>query len=166
VKNPFSLLSRRIAFLSSLPDYEFFNVCIKGSNAWSYQMFIPLFCAEMDGKKTEERKGVCSLRMLRTLVYLMDLKLKDEWYERQLVGREEREERGEEIEVFAIDIFKEHFDLEQSNLDYFERLIRAHCIFSVEPEFQPLRSRLLNEESSGNITEDILSCIYDAYCKV
>jgi hypothetical protein len=148
-----TLSTKRFQFLSTLPDYEFFNVCIKSSCAWSYQMFIPLFLAGL--------KEPIQLRVLRTAVYLMDLKVIDAWY-KQEIG--ERLEEG--LENFAIDIFKEHLDLEQLDWDYFERLIRAHCRFSVEKEFQPLRSRLLTEERSNSISEDVLNDIYEAYCNV
>lgn len=146
------LATKRFQFLSTLPDYEFFNVCIKSSCAWSYQMFIPLILAEL--------KEPIQLRILRTVVYFIDLKLIEAWY---------REEKGEELEEdledFAIKIFREHLYLD-GNWDYFERLIRAHCRFSVEKEFQPLRSRLSYEERSKNISEDVLDEIYEAYCNL
>lgn len=148
-----TLSTKRFQFLSTLPDYEFFNVCIKSSCAWSYQMFIPLLLDEL--------KETIQLRVLRTIVYLIDIKLIEAWY-RQEIG-EEIEEVA--IEDFAIDIFKEHLDLDL-NWDYFERLIRAHCRFSVEKEFQPLRSRLSTEERSKNISEDVLDEIYEAYCNL
>jgi len=147
-----TLSTKRFQFLSTLPDYEFFNVCIKSSCAWSYQMFIPLLLDEL--------KETIQLRVLRTIVYLIDIKLIEAWY-RQEIG----EEIEEDLEDFAIDIFKEHLDLDL-NWDYFERLIRAHCRFSVEKEFQPLRSRLSTEERSKNISEDVLDEIYKAYCNL
>ena len=150
-----TLSTKRFQFLSTLPDYEFFNVCIKSSCAWSYQRFIPLLLDEL--------KETIQLRVIRTIVYLIDLKLIEAWY-RQEIG-EEIEEEEVAIEDFAIDIFKEHLDLDL-NWDYFERLIRAHCRFSVEKEFQPLRSRLSTEERSKNISEDVLDEIYKAYCNL
>lgn len=151
-----TLSTKRFQFLSTLPDYEFFNVCIKSSCAWSYQMFIPLL---LDGLKEP-----IQLRVIRTIVYLIDLKLIDAWY-KQEIG----EELEENLEDFAIDVFKEHLYLDLDlvfDWDYFERLIRAHCRFSVEKQFQPLRSRLLTEEHANSISEDVLNDIYEAYCNV
>jgi hypothetical protein len=147
-----TLSTKRFQFLSTLPDYEFFNVCIKSSCAWSYQMFIPLL--------VDELKETIQLRVLRTIVYLIDQKLIEAWY-KQEIG----EELEEDLEEFAIEIFREHLDLDW-NWDYFERLIRAHCRFSVEKEFQPLRSRLSSEERSKNISDDVLDEIYEAYCNL
>ena len=153
-EKPCQHLRKRFEFLSTLPDYEFFNVCIKASNSWSYQMFIPLFLAAI-----EEQKEKFPLRVLRTLVYLMDLKLIDEWYKVQT-----HQEREEGVEDSVIGIFRQFLEL--PDWDYFERLIRAHCTFSIESPFQPLRSRLIEEEKLGSIREETLDDIFDAYCKV
>jgi hypothetical protein len=153
------LTEKRFRFLLELGDYEFYHLCIKRSNSWTYQMFMPIILET----ENQIQSDPVSLRILRLLMYQYDIKLRDEEY-RRLTGQEYLEASvvAKELMAFFHQFFKDII----SDWSFVELLLMAHCLFSVSTETLPLRIQLEKEEKDGVILEDTIVQVYDKYCSI